>query len=64
MQRRAVLESYKVSLLQLPVSFFLLCANLCKVDEGLAMCFSEGEESVVVIIIMYRVTALWISHLP
>lgn len=41
-RRRTALEEYKVSLMQLPVSFFTLCANLCNVDEGKCLCFSEG----------------------
>ena len=43
MQRRVRVDLYKVSLMKLPISFFLMCANLCKVDEGQAMCFSEGK---------------------
>lgn len=42
MQRQVRIDFYKVSLMKLPISFFLMCANLCKVDEGLAMCYSEG----------------------
>jgi hypothetical protein len=42
MNAKARVEEYKVGLLQLPVSFFLLCANLCQIDEGQALCCSEG----------------------
>lgn len=35
-------EEYKMSLEDLPASFFELCANLCQIEEGKAHCFADG----------------------
>jgi hypothetical protein len=42
LRRKAQIEEYKVGLMDLPVSFFTLLANLCKIGEGKALTFSEG----------------------
>lgn len=41
-RRKAQIAEYKVGLMDLPVSFFTLLANLCKIEEGKALTFSEG----------------------
>ena len=41
-KRLVQIKEYKVGLMQLPPSFFVLCANLCFIDEGKSACFSEG----------------------
>lgn len=33
---------YRLELMELPASFFNLCSNLCRFEQGIAFCFMEG----------------------